>query len=95
MIKTRSLLMMLCLIAPSTDAALLLGDAARGAMLHAQNCQGCHDNSVYSRPDRRVKSVEGLMAQVEMCNNYMRAGMTKEQRNDLVKYLNDSYYKFK
>jgi cytochrome c553 len=93
--KTSSLLMLLCLMAPSTNAALLLGDATRGSTLHTQNCQGCHDSTMYSRPNRRIQSVEGLMAQVEICNSQLRRGLSKEQRDDLVKYLNDSYYKFK
>jgi cytochrome c553 len=90
-----SLLLLLCLNASSASAALLLGDADRGNRLHAENCQGCHDAGMYTRANRRVKSVEGLMAQVEMCNNNLRRGLSKDQRDDLVKFLNDRYYKFK
>jgi hypothetical protein len=50
---------------------------------------------VYTRADRRVKSVEGLMAQVEMCNSNLRRGLVKSQRDDLVKFLNERYYQFK
>lgn len=89
------MLLLTVLNAPSATAALLLGDAAKGGKLHAESCQGCHDAGVYTRADRRVKSVEGLMAQVEMCNSNLRRGLAKDQRDDLVKYLNDSYYKFR
>jgi cytochrome c553 len=74
---------------------LLFGDAARGEKLHAGQCQGCHDTRVYTRPDRRIRSAEGLMQQVNLCNQNLRKGFAKDQLDDLVKYLNDSFYKFK
>lgn len=94
---TRNLLLtaLFCSVAPTASAALLLGDAATGGKLHAEHCQGCHGTGVYTRAGRRVKTIEGLMAQVEMCNGNLRRGLTREQRNDLVKFLNDSHYKFK
>jgi hypothetical protein len=91
----RVIFLLAALNAPSATAALLLGDADKGGKLHTENCQGCHDTGVYTRADRRVKSVEGLMAQVEMCNSNLRRGLAKGQRDDLVKFLNDRYYKFK
>jgi mono/diheme cytochrome c family protein len=90
-----TLSLLLGLIATPAPAALLLGDAGRGAKLHADNCEGCHDTGLYTRTNRRVKSVEGLMAQVDMCNGNLRRGLSKQQRDDLVKFLNDTYYKFK
>lgn len=89
------ILLLTALNAPSATAALLLGDAAKGGKLHAESCQGCHDTGVYTRANRRVKTVEGLMAQVEMCNTNLRRGLAKDQRDDLVKFLNERYYKFK
>jgi hypothetical protein len=93
--KRLSLFLLLGLSTPFASAALLLGDANHGGKLHSENCQGCHDSGVYTRADRRVKSVEGLMAQVEMCNSNLRRGLVKSQRDDLVKFLNERYYQFK
>jgi len=84
----------LCAVAGATHAALLPGDAARGKQLHAARCTACHDSRVYTRPDRKVKSVEGLMGQVQMCNQQLGTRLEREQLNDLVKYLNDAYYRF-
>lgn len=74
--------------------ALLPGDAARGQALLQANCTGCHDSRVYTRPDRHVKSVEGLIGQVNFCNKNLGGKLTREQVNDLVQYLNQAYYKF-
>lgn len=92
----RIILFCLVLLAPTGTAmaALLPGDGANGKQLHNGRCLGCHDNRVYTRPDRKVKTVEGLMGQVRMCNQQLNANLSREQLNDVVKYLNDTFYKF-
>ncbi len=76
------------------SSALLPGDAGRGKSLHDAQCTACHDSSVYTRANRRVKSVEGLIGQVEFCNRNLGGKLSREQMNDLVQYLNQAYYKF-
>ncbi len=78
----------------AADTALLPGDAAAGKKLHAANCVGCHDDKVYTRKPRRVNSVGGLVGQVEFCNQQLKKGLSKDQLNDLIVYLNETYYKF-
>ena len=75
-------------------AALLPGDAAHGKQLHDSRCLGCHDSRVYTRPDRKLKTVEGLMGQVRMCNQQLNTNLSREQLNDIVKYLDNAFYKF-
>jgi cytochrome c553 len=93
---TRSLLATLLLISASAAQAdaLLLGDAAKGKALHGRHCTGCHDNAVYTRADRSVRSTEGLMGRVKFCNTQLKTGLSKDELNDLVKYLNESFYRF-
>lgn len=82
-------------VEPATaDTALLPGDGARGKTLHAAQCVGCHDASVYTRKNRRVQSIGGLIKQVEMCNQQLQKELSHEQMNDLVAYLNETYYRF-
>lgn len=76
------------------SSALLPGDAARGKALHQAQCTACHDSGVYTRENRRVRSVEGLLGQVEFCNKNLGGKLSREQVNDLVQYLNQAYYKF-
>jgi len=75
-------------------AALLPGDAANGKQLHNGRCLGCHDSRVYTRPDRKLKTVEGLMGQVRMCNQQLNTNLSREQLNDVIKYLDNAFYKF-
>jgi len=93
--KTALLLLSLTLAAGSAQAALLPGDAAKGKALHDKQCVACHDSSVYTRANRRVQSPEGLIGQVNGCVRQVGLKLDRDQVNDLVKHLDDSFYKFK
>ena len=82
-------------VAAQADTALLPGNAANGKTLHAANCAGCHDTSVYTRKSRKVSSVEGLIGQVNACNKQLSKNFNRDQINDIVLHLNEAYYKFK
>jgi mono/diheme cytochrome c family protein len=75
-------------------AAFLPGNPAAGKKLHAAQCVACHDSSLYTRANRRVKTVEGLMKQVNGCNTQLKTNLSGDQINDLVIYLNETYYRF-
>ena len=75
------------------SAELVLGDAAKGKQLHSQDCVACHDSSVYTRPDR-IKSLSGLEQRVQMCSGMLNKGYSEDDQANLVKHLNDTYYKF-
>ncbi len=91
-----TILFCLVLLAPAnvSIAALLPGDAMNGKPLHDGRCLACHDSRVYTRPDRKLKTVEGLMGQVRMCNQQLNTNLSREQLNDVIKYLDSAFYKF-
>lgn len=76
----------------------LLGSAhAEGfepARFIASKCSTCHDSSVYSRSNRRVKSLPALERQVRMCDANIGTKLFDDDVHSLVQYLNDSYYHF-
>ena len=79
--------------APAGEA-MLMGDAANGKTLHNANCTSCHDSSPYTRTNRSVNSIEALVGRVNGCNRQLETNLNKDQINDIVKYLNDTFYKF-
>ena len=83
------------LITTSASAAFLPGDSTRGKLLQAQHCTACHGSEVYARPNRSVTTVEGLIGQVNGCVRQTGAKLDRDQVNDIVKYLDESFYKFK
>ncbi len=60
----------------------------------AQHCSRCHDERVYTRPDRRVQDLQQLDAQVRRCDANFGTRLFDEDIAALVKHLNDNYYKF-
>lgn len=70
------------------------GNAERGARLHATHCVACHDDRVYTRADRRVQSLDGLVRQVHACNRNLDTGLSSGAVDDLIAYLNQRYYRF-
>jgi hypothetical protein len=94
MILSAVTLLTLTAVTPPTGSEMLFGDAAAGARLHATQCVGCHDSSVYTRKERKIHSLEGLIRQVNFCNTQLKRQLTKDNIDDLVRYLNDTYYRY-
>ena len=85
--------MLLFAVANVNAAELILGDATKGKALHNRDCVACHDNSVYTRPNR-IKSLSGLEKRVQMCSTMLNKGYNENDQANIVKYLSDTYYKF-
>ena len=84
-----TLLSLAILAAPAYAA-----DIENGADLHFTNCTGCHDESVYTRADRRVQSLDKLGGQVRFCKDSLELSWFDEDVDDVVEYLNETYYHF-
>jgi cytochrome c553 len=82
-----------CLLAAGALPATAAAD--NGATLHQENCTSCHDDGVYTRKDRRVTSLDGLKKQVQRCELSQGLKWFDEDVDDVVNYLNTTYYKFK
>jgi len=65
-----------------------------GEDLHFTHCTGCHDESAYTRKDRRVQSLERLGAQVRFCRDNLDLTWFDEEVDDVIEYLNQNYYHF-
>lgn len=74
--------------------ASLAADLEHGKSLHNDKCQGCHDARIYTRPNRIIHSFEDLHARVEFCDTASKAGFSPQDIDDVVGYLNATYYKF-
>lgn len=70
------------------------GDEASDAhALHEQNCVKCHGTEVYTRPDRKVTSYEGLGRQVQRCETALGLRWFDEDIAEVTRYLNREYYR--
>lgn len=77
-------------------------DLKRGKQLLEENCIKCHadmvggdGSKIYTRPNRRIDSLEALNKQVHRCKTSLGVSWPEDQIADVVAYLNKTYYKFK
>lgn len=68
------------------------GDVARGEKLH-ESCLGCHGTELYVPPRAKVKTLSTLKKEVEKWNDRMNPKFSKQEIEDLVAWLNATFYK--
>ncbi|MEE8387961.1 MAG: hypothetical protein V3R65_05245 [Acidiferrobacterales bacterium] len=90
-----ALVIMLLIPAFTFADTLLFGNNKNGGKLHQRSCTACHDSKVYTRKDRKIRSINGLEGRVETCSINLNTHYTDGQNSDIVKFLNDNYYQFK
>ena len=78
----------------AVSQAVLATDINHGKSLQQKNCMSCHDDSIYSREDRRVTSMDALRAQVQRCETSLNLQWFPEDVDAVIEHLNTSYYKF-
>ena len=74
--------------------AALPGNGAEGKKLHDANCVKCHDTSVYTRKDRHINSLDALNQQLNTCSHGAQVILSDDEQRNIVKYLNEQFYKF-
>ena len=77
-------------------------DIERGRVLHSENCIQCHasmyggdGSTIYVRDGHRIDSMPALIKQIKRCKNSLGLPWPEDQINDLVAYLNKTFYHFK
>ena len=86
----------------STSATSVSADIDNGKELHNSNCTSCHismqggdGSGIYTRENKRIESHPALIKQVKRCRDSLGVPWPDEHVNDVVEYLNSSFYKFK
>jgi hypothetical protein len=69
-------------------------DVNNGMNLHQENCLRCHQSEIYTRDDRKVKTLEQLKKQVQQCELAIELGWFEEEVEDVTGFLNVTYYMF-
>ncbi len=72
----------------------LMADESDVEFMVLEKCTSCHESEVYSREDRKVKSIESLGMMVRACNTNTGAQWFDDEVNLAIDYLNKHYYKF-
>jgi hypothetical protein len=67
------------------------GDPVRGELLH-RDCLSCHGTELYVPPQRKIATLAALHDEVERWNDSYNPKMTEREVDDVVAYLNASFY---
>ena len=89
---TRSILFVLSFVLSTSSA--LAADSAAGKKLYDTNCSKCHDSSIHTRPDHKIKSLDALDKQLMGCSKGAHVDLSDADRANVEQYLNDRFYKF-
>ncbi|MGB5179757.1 MAG: cytochrome c [Gammaproteobacteria bacterium] len=91
----KPLLIVISLCLAIASSPLLAADIKNGRQLQQKNCMSCHDDSMYTRDNRRINDLSGLRTQVQRCESTLGLTWFDEEVDDVTAYLNKSFYKFK
>ena len=69
-------------------------DAQNGRMLYDTYCGICHYERLHDRPSSKVKSLPELRDEVARWASQTQRRFTLDEREDMVRYLNESHYRF-
>tara|TARA_R110000782_G_scaffold191602_4_gene281427 strand:- start:1142 stop:1438 length:297 start_codon:yes stop_codon:yes gene_type:complete len=69
-------------------------DIDNGKELHNESCVRCHDDSMYTREDKKTKSYSLLRERVVQCEIMTELIWFEEEIDDVTAYLNQSFYHF-
>jgi len=67
---------------------------AHGEEAHKNHCYKCHTDSVYTRDNSFVKSIDALSKQVVRCKEGSDVPWFDEDADAVVQFLNKKYYRF-
>ncbi len=86
--------LLLLAMSPATPAPAFAANIGHGKILLERHCTRCHDTRVYSRPDRRIGSLQALESQVKRCERSQSLKWPQGDVDDVVAYLDATFYKF-
>jgi mono/diheme cytochrome c family protein len=96
-----AIILALSTLAVSTVHAAATADVQAGEKLVKSHCISCHASSfggdgsgIYTRDYRKVRSLNGLKAQVTNCNTMLNLKWFDDDEQQVVQYLNQTYYHF-
>jgi len=71
-------------------------NVAKGQKIYlASECMRCHQtNEMFTRADRKVKTLPELNIQVRRCDAQLSTNLFDDEIEDVVAYLNQKHYKF-
>jgi cytochrome c553 len=79
-----------------TSNLFAAGDTNAGKKLYKNSkCMRCHSSAIFKAKSRKIKNLKKLESKVRLCDSKLSTNWFEEDIQDVVAYLNKSFYKFK
>ena len=78
---------------PDSKANVLL-EGTRGQMLYENHCTSCHESMVYIRAKRKATNYKEVANWVNQRAVWLNLGWTGVEKQEVLQYLNERYYKY-
>jgi len=79
--------------APNSEAKVL-SEVTRGQMLYENHCISCHESTVFIRTKRKAKSYKEVGNWVNQRADWLNLSWGDVEKQEVMQYLNERYYKF-
>ena len=89
-----AVIMVSCTTGNDTQKEITITEKVDGKLLHKESCSKCHDSSVYTKADRKIKSLDSLEKRVRGCDANIGSNLEPEELKAISTFLNSEYYKF-
>ena len=63
-------------------------------MLYENHCTSCHESMVYIRTHRKAKNYKEVGNWVNQRADWLNLGWSKVEKQEVLQYLNERYYKY-
>jgi len=84
----------IALLSCALIASPAMAEESMGEKLVNDHCQRCHDNSIFTRSNSIIHSYGDLQRRVEFCDANAGTHWNAKQFQEVVEYLNNTFYKF-
>jgi len=78
---------------PDSEANVLL-ETSRGQMLYENHCTSCHESTVYIRAKRKATNYKEVGNWVNQRADWLNLNWSDLEKQDVLQYLNERYYKY-
>jgi mono/diheme cytochrome c family protein len=86
--------LVLPLAVSAATSAVSAADAGRGQQLVGAHCGECHDNAIYTSPQRKARDLATVRQQIESGAMALGLNWSAGDIADVEQYLNQAFYKF-
>ena len=80
--------------AAHSSEAKVFSEVTRGQMLYENHCTSCHESTVYIRTKRKATNYKEVGNWVKQRADWLNLGWGIVEKQEVMQYLNERYYKF-